>query len=160
MALLTRLPHRASPRRTMRHRGSAMAGLIVVALSGAAAVAQDAKLSPEERAAVCGEAAERLKDWTADHPVAPDTHPVAIWKEVFCPEALTVTAGETVLFVNLEKRTSHSVWFRTDGRAESPRFFPDETFAQPVDLGTGDHDYVCGPHPWMRGRLTVEGGAK
>ncbi len=137
-----------------------MAGLGLLALGGAEAAAQTVKLSPEERAAICAEAEPRLKDWLADHPVPPGTVVVATWKEVFCPEDLTVKAGARVLFVNVEKRTSHSVWFKADGRAESPRFFPDETFEQPVDLGEGDHDYVCGPHPWMRGRIRVEGGAK
>ncbi|MDK9695317.1 MAG: plastocyanin/azurin family copper-binding protein [Siculibacillus sp.] len=135
-----------------------MAGLTLLAAIPAAA--QDVRLSAEERATICAEAAQRLKGWLADHPAAPGTVVVATWREVFCPEAITVKAGEKVLFVNVEKRTSHSVWFKTAGRAESPRFFPDESFEQPVDLGEGDHDYVCGPHPWMRGRIRVEGAAK
>jgi len=136
-----------------------MAGLGLALLAAAPALAQEAKLSPEEKAAICAEAAERLKDWQADHPVRPGTVIVSAWREVFCPEAVTVKAGEPVLFVNLEKRTSHSVWFKAEGRAESERFFPEETWA-PGDLGAGDHDYVCGPHPWMRGRVTIEGAPK
>ena len=144
----------------MRPFGAAVAGLGLLLLAGGQSAAQSVKQTPEERAAICAEAEPRLKEWLAEHPVPPGTVVVATWKEVFCPEAVRVKAGEKVLFVNVEKRTSHSVWFKADGRADGPRFFPDETFEQPVDLGEGDHDYVCGPHPWMRGRITVEGGAK
>jgi plastocyanin len=134
-----------------------MAGLGLLLVAIAPVVAQEAKLTPAEREAICAEAEPRLKDWLAEHPVAPGTVVVATWKEVFCPEKITVKTGAKVLFVNVEKRTSHSVWFRADGRAESQRFFPDESLEQPVDLAEGDHDYVCGPHPWMRGKITVEG---
>ncbi len=160
MTALIRLRRHDHPQRSQRSRVAVMAGLGLLALAGVPASGQEAKLSPEERAAICAEAEPRLKDWLADHPIGEGTVAVAIWKEVFCPERLTVKAGRKVVFVNVEKRTSHSVWFRTDGRPESPRFFPDETFEQPADLAEGDHDYVCGPHPWMRGRLTVEGAPK
>ncbi len=160
MAVPTRNERRDHPQGSMRLFGAAMAGLGLVTLAGAEAEAQTVKLSPEERAAICAEAEPRLKDWLAEHPVPPGTVVVSTWKEVFCPEAVKLKPGEKLVFVNVEKRTSHSVWFKADGRAESPRFFPDETFEQPADLADGDHDYVCGPHPWMRGRVTVEGGAK
>ena len=160
MIALTRHPRRDHPQRSMRARGAVMAGLIGAGIAAPAAFAQDAKLSPEEKAAICVEAEARVKDWLADHPQAPGTVVVSTWREVFCPETVTVKAGAKVVFVNVEKRTSHSVWFKTDGRAESQRIFPDETIEQPTDLGEGDHDYVCGPHPWMRGRIRVEGGAK
>jgi plastocyanin len=151
---------RDHPQGSKRSFGAVMAGLGLLALAGGAATAQEAKLTPAERAAICAEAQPRLDEWLAQHPVTSGTVVVAIWKEVFCPEAITVKAGAKVVFVNVEKRTSHSVWFKADGRAESPRFFPDEIHEQPVDLGEGDHDYVCGPHPWMRGRITVEGAPK
>lgn len=159
MTALARVLRRDHPQGSMRLGRAVVAGLGLLALGGAAA-AQEAKLTPAERAAICTEAQPRLDDWLAQHPVGADTVVVAIWKEVFCPEAITVKAGAKVVFVNVEKRTSHSVWFKADGRAESQRFFPDEIYEQPADLGEGDHDYVCGPHPWMRGRITVEGGPK
>ena len=158
MTALARLLRDDHPQGSRRVIGAVMAGLVLLACGPAAA--QSPKLSPEERAAICAEAEPRLKDWLAEHPIGGDTVVVATWKEVFCPETVTVKAGQKLLFVNVEKRTSHSVWFKADGRAESPRFFPDEIHEQPVDLGEGDHDYVCGPHPWMRGRITVEGAPK
>ncbi len=160
MTALARHPRRDHPQRSMRACEAVMAGLIGATLASTAAAAQEAKLSPEERAAICVEAEARVKDWLAEHPQPPGTVVVSTWKEVFCPEAVTVKAGGRAVFVNVEKRTSHSVWFKADGRAESQRIFPDETIEQPIDLGEGDHDYVCGPHPWMRGRIRVEGGAK
>lgn len=160
MTASTRPARRDHPQGSMRLLGAAMAGLGLLAVATPPASAQSVKQSPEERAAICAEAEPRLKEWLAEHPVPPGTVVVATWKEAFCPEAVKVKAGETILFVNVEKRTSHSVWFKADGRAESQRFFPEETVEQPADLGEGDHDYVCGPHPWMRGRITVEGGAK
>ena len=160
MTALARLSRHDLPQRSPRIRATVMAGLALLALTGGGAAAQTVKLSPEERAAICAEAEPRLNDWLAEHPITSGTVVVAIWKEVFCPERITVKAGGKVVFVNVEKRTSHSVWFKDDGRPESQRFFPEEIHEQPVDLGEGDHDYVCGPHPWMRGRITVEGGAK
>lgn len=157
MIALVRHPCSDHPRRSRRVRAAVMAGMIGAALAATAAAAQESKLSPAEKAEICAEAEARTKDWVADHPVASGTVVISIWKEVFCPEVVSVKAGETLLFVNVEKRTSHSVWFKADGRAESPRFFPDETATQPVDLGEGEHDYVCGPHPWMRGRVVVNG---
>lgn len=157
MTALARHSRHDLPRRSKRISRAVSAGLGLLLAATAPVVAQEAKLTPAEREAICTEAAPRLRDWLADHPVAPGTVVVATWKEVFCPEKITVKAGEKVLFVNVEKRTSHSVWFKVDGRAESQRFFPDESLEQPADLAEGDHDYVCGPHPWMRGKITVEG---
>lgn len=157
MTALARHSRHDHPQGSKRTSGTVMAGLGLLLVATAPAVAQEAKLTPAERQAICTEAEPRLKDWLAEHPVPPGTAVVALWKEVFCPEAITVKAGAKVLFVNVEKRTSHSVWFKADGRAESQRFFPDETVEQPADLAEGDHDYVCGPHPWMRGKITVEG---
>ena len=138
-------------------RASVMAGLLLAALTASAA-AQQEKLTAEEKAAICAEAEPRLATWLADHPQPAGTRTIAIWKEVFCPPDLTVKAGERVIVVNVEKRTSHSVWFKDDGRAESDRFFPDETVEAPVvELPNGEHVYICGPHPWMRGRIRIEG---
>ncbi|MCE1237203.1 MAG: plastocyanin/azurin family copper-binding protein [Hyphomicrobiales bacterium] len=136
--------------------GVVMTGSIWAGLAAPAA-AQVEKLTAAEKAAICAEAEPRLKDFLAAHPIGADVTPVAIFKEVFCPPDLTVKAGSKVLFVNVEKRTSHSVWFKADGKAESDRFFPDETLEQALDLPPGEHVYTCGPHPWMKGTIQVEG---
>ena len=64
----------------------------------------------------------------------------------FEPAELTVKAGTTVRWVNVEKRTNHSVWFKDAGRDESERFFPEESVEQILDLPPGEHTYLCGPH--------------
>lgn len=131
--------------------GSIWAGFV------APAAAQVEKLTAAEKAAICAEAEPRLKEFLAARPIDAGVTPIAIFKEVFCPPDVTVKAGTKVLFVNVEKRTSHSVWFKADGKPESERFFPDETLEQALDLPPGEHVYTCGPHPWMKGTIRVEG---
>ena len=71
---------------------------------------------------------------------------------------MTVKKGTTVRWVNVEKRTSHSVWFKAAGKAESDRLFPEEHVEVTFDLPPGEYPYLCGPH-WekedMRGTVTV-----
>ena len=133
-------------------------GLAVPVLAGTAFAADEA-----EQAAICATAQERFdafQDLPADEalpPATPGTVHVLMLKYTFCPPQLTVTKGTTVRFVNVEKRTSHSVWFKDAGKAESERLFPvefwEETFNEP-----GRYPYLCGPH-WdshnMKGVIDV-----
>jgi plastocyanin len=79
---------------------------------------------------------------------------VGIEKYEFSPRELTVKSGTTVKWTNNEKRASHSILFPADGPLESDRLFPGEswqrTFAKP-----GTYPYTCGPHPEMKGVVTV-----
>lgn len=140
-----------------------MVGLVGVLLGGpflfgsAPANAQGRQQTPEERAAVCAEAEERAREILAAKPAPSGATVVTIFKETFCPAEVTVPKGGTLHVVNVEKRTSHSVWFKTAGRAESERFFPEESVDVKLDLDEGDHDYTCGPHPWMIGKVKVTG---
>ena len=146
--------------RTVKVPTRAAVVMVVLAALAGPAFAEDAvpdRPSPEEKATICAEAEPRLAEWRASHSVPAGTRVIAIWKEVFCPQTTEIKAGERVIVVNVEKRTSHSVWFRDDGRSESERFFPEESVELPADLPGGEHVYVCGPHPWMRGRVKVEG---
>jgi plastocyanin len=72
-----------------------------------------------------------------------------------------VKQGATVRWINVDRRTSHSVWFKEAGRGESERAFPEELVEMTIDLPPGEHPYLCGPH-WERegmvGRLRVTGG--
>lgn len=79
---------------------------------------------------------------------------VRIEKYTFIPAEITVPAGTTVRWLNAEKRTSHSVWFETEGLEESPRLFPGEVFERTFDQ-TGRHEYRCGPHEEMHGVVIV-----
>lgn len=60
------------------------------------------------------------------------------------PTELEVEVGTTVRWVNVEKRTSHDIYF-ADEDIGSPRLFPDEswerTFEEP-----GTYPYHCRPH--------------
>ena len=86
--------------------------------------------------------------------MAGQTVEVSIEKYQFTPPEVSIRAGDTVKWVNREKRTSHSVVFPQEGGRESERMFPDESwerqFTQP-----GRYPYTCGPHPEMKGVVIV-----
>lgn len=141
------------PRRLGSLLGAALAGVL---LAGTA-VAEE-RQTEAEREANCREGAARLDEALAAAPAPAGAVVVYTWKETFCPRALVVPKGARLHVVNVEKRTSHSIWFRADGRAESERFMPGESVEVNLDLAAGEHEYVCGPHPWMTGRVTVTEG--
>ncbi|NJD36634.1 MAG: plastocyanin [Betaproteobacteria bacterium] len=87
--------------------------------------------------------------------LAQQTVEVTIQDYKFLPAEVRIKVGDTVKWINREKRTSHSVLFPAENGLESERLFPDEswqrTFAQP-----GTYSYRCGPHEEMKGRILVE----
>ncbi len=113
----------------------------------------------EDTAALCVEAEERYVELFGQPSSAvEDADVVLMYKYTFCPAELTVKPGTTVRWVNVDKRTSHSVLLKDGSEPESDRLFPEET----VDLTfltPGPQDYLCGPH-WetqnMIGMITVE----
>ncbi|CUK17563.1 Plastocyanin precursor [Ruegeria denitrificans] len=113
----------------------------------------------DETAELCAEAEERYVDLFGQPSSAvEDAEVVLMYRYNFCPVELTVKAGTTVRWVNVDKRTSHSVLLKDGSEPESDRLFPEET----VDLtflAPGPQDYLCGPH-WetqnMIGMITVE----
>ncbi len=72
----------------------------------------------------------------------------------FQPHELRIQPGDTVKWVNREKRTSHSVVFPSENGLESERMFPDETWSRRFDH-PGRYPYHCGPHPEMAGMVDV-----
>ena len=72
----------------------------------------------------------------------------------FQPAVVTIKAGGTVIWVNKEKRTSHSVVLPAAQGGESERFFPDESWTYRFEK-PGIYPYHCGPHPEMVGTITV-----
>ena len=72
----------------------------------------------------------------------------------FLPSEVTLKVGDTVRWINREKRTSHSVVFPAEGGLESERMFPDESWERRFDK-PGRYEYHCGPHPEMRGLIVV-----
>ncbi|GAA6162942.1 hypothetical protein NBRC116590_06460 [Pelagimonas sp. KU-00592-HH] len=112
----------------------------------------------DDAAALCAEAEQRYVDIFGEPSSAAEgVTVVTMYKYKFCPADITVPAGTTVRWVNVEKRTSHSVLSPDAGMPESDRAFPEEviefTFLEP-----GPVDYLCGPH-WeshdMIGMVTV-----
>lgn len=124
---------------------------ILVALPARAA-------SPQEQAENCREAAGRYQELHGKSAADEQSPVVLMYKHTFCPSQLTVQRGSTIRFLNVDKRTSHSFWFRDAGRPESERYFPGEGASFVVDLPAGEHTYLCGPH-WeqegMVGKITV-----
>ena len=73
----------------------------------------------------------------------------------FIPAEITVKAGDTVEWINREKRQYHSVWFEESGEPESDYFFPGEKTTRQFNEA-GRFPYRCGPHPAMTGVVNVE----
>ena len=121
--------------------------------------ANPALADDDKKAAVCAEAEERYVELFG-HPSSQEegVTVVTMYKYNFCPAEITVKVGTTVRWVNVDKRTSHSVLVKGSGEPESERAFPEES-VEFTFLVPGDQDYLCGPH-WethdMIGMVTVE----
>ncbi len=105
---------------------------------------------------LCVEAEERYVElFGAPSSEAEGVTVVTMYKYNFCPKEITVPVGTTVRWVNVDKRTSHSVKVGSD--PESDRAFPEEVI-EFTFLTEGEQDYLCGPH-WetqkMIGMVTV-----
>lgn len=126
----------------------------------AASTANARSLTDAERAQLCAEGEARYNELFGRMPKDEPVRIVLMYKDVFCPLHITVTQGETVRWVNIDKRTSHSVWFKDAGKPESDRLFAQEKVEMTFDFPPGDYPYLCGPH-WERegmvGRVTVKG---
>ncbi len=107
------------------------------------AASPEIEITPD-RIKACKKADIRYQELYPDA-IDDGAHIVLLHKYNFCPANLTIKTGETVRWIIVDKRTSHSVWLKQAGVDESERFFPDEqweyTFTTP-----GDYPYLCGPH--------------
>ncbi len=141
----------------------AMAGMIALPFVVRAETPQPPQMT-EEKKQICQKAEERYQK-IYGHPssdlLKEGIHVVKMYKYTFCPPQVTVRQGESVRWVNVDKRTSHSVWFRDEGKPESDRIFPDpeEKVEMKFDLPPGEYPYLCGPH-WqsdgMIGKVIVK----
>ncbi|MBK6637868.1 MAG: cupredoxin domain-containing protein [Rhodocyclaceae bacterium] len=84
-----------------------------------------------------------------------DEHVVSIRDSLFVPASLTIKVGDTVRWVNNEKRTSHSVLFPGNPSLESERMMPEDAWTRRFDQ-PGSYPYTCGPHPHMLGSIEVK----
>jgi len=125
-------------------------GLIVGATSPSFAGGESEK--------ICAEAQKRYDGMDAEYKAKPGETPILMYKYNFCPKTMTVKKGTVVRWINVDKRTSHSVWLKEKGDKESERFFPDESWIMIADE-PGSYPYLCGPH-WqqegMKGTLVVK----
>jgi plastocyanin len=78
---------------------------------------------------------------------------VRIDKSAYDPAQVTVKPGDTVTWVNAEKRTSHDVIF--DDGERSVRLLPEDTYTRTFAM-PGRYSYHCEPHPHMNGEVVVE----
>ncbi|MEZ5561417.1 MAG: cupredoxin domain-containing protein [Gammaproteobacteria bacterium] len=83
-----------------------------------------------------------------------DTAEIMIRDYKYQPAELTVPVGTTVKWINDEKRVSHSILFTGPDGFESERIFPGESWERHFDK-PGSYPFSCGPHPEMRGVITV-----
>jgi plastocyanin len=86
---------------------------------------------------------------------AQNTVEVSIQDYRFSPPDVRIKVGDTVKWINREKRTSHSVLFPAEGGRESDRVFPGESW-QRIFTEPGTFAYRCGPHEEMKGSVVVE----
>jgi len=114
--------------------------------------------SEADREKICKEAEARYQELfgkpSKDEPVTI----VKMYKYTFCPTILKVKRGTTVRWVNVDKRTSHSVWLKEQGKEESERLFSEEHVEMTLDFPPGDLGYICGPHyekENMRARIII-----
>lgn len=84
-----------------------------------------------------------------------ETIEVEVYKFKFIPENITIHKGDTVVWINKEKRQYHSVWFEELEEEEPDYFFPGESYSRTFKT-TGTFPYRCGPHPKMLGSVTVK----
>ena len=87
-------------------------------------------------------------------PSAAEEHVVAIRTYRFEPSEIRIRVGDTVRWLNMEKRTTHSVLFGGSPSLESERLFPGDSWSRRFD-SPGTIVYGCGPHPEMSGTIEV-----
>jgi plastocyanin len=85
----------------------------------------------------------------------PDFKPAAVVIEnyAYSPATLTVSVGTTVTWTN-QDTVKHTVTTQTQ-LFDSGLLAKDESFSYTFNQ-KGDFDYYCRPHPYMKGKVSVE----
>ena len=86
--------------------------------------------------------------------VSAETVEVEIFRKAYIPQELTINRGDTVRWVNKERRQYHSVWFKALGEEDGEYFWPEEVFERTFDVA-GTFPYRCGPHRKMTAVIHV-----
>ena len=79
---------------------------------------------------------------------------IDIYKFAFTPAQITIKQGDTVVWINKEKRQYHNVWFKQLFKDEPDYLFPDDSYRYTFN-NIGAFPYECGPHPRMKGLVKV-----
>lgn len=131
---------------------------LALLIGSAGTFVSQAQTSDEERAKICGKAEKRYQKLFGKASSDEDVTIVMMHKYTFCPAQITVKRGTKVRFINVDKRTSHSVWFKEAEKPESDRLFGEEFTEIIFDGPPAIYPYLCGPH-WesegMIGTVTV-----
>ena len=106
------------------------------------------KLLPALFALVCTLSA------SAQAAAEPGAREITIYKFKFQPQEITIHTGDTLRWINKEKRQYHSVWFEAAGDPEPDYLFPGDSYERSFP-DAGDFPYRCGPHPEMTGIVHV-----
>jgi plastocyanin len=133
--------------------------LSMASILAAEAIGQEAPAATRSDARICAEAADAYAKMSAEQPAlakAGDEVVVLMFKDHFCPRLVQVKAGGTVRWINVERRSWHSVWFKAEGKRESAPMFPGDELTLRFEEPLGERPYICGPHPQhMRGVVEV-----
>ena len=81
----------------------------------------------------------------------PTTHKVIMEGMVFKPAALTINAGDSVLWINNDI-VEHTA--TAEGKFDSKQVAPAKSFKQ-LFKTRGSYNYLCKYHPTMKGTLVV-----
>lgn len=84
-----------------------------------------------------------------------DSVEVNIYKFEFIPKIISIKNGDTIVWINKEKRQYHSVWFEQLGEEQPEYLFPGDRYERTFNQ-LGEFPYRCGPHPEMTATVIVE----
>lgn len=82
----------------------------------------------------------------------PKTHRITIKNYEFVPAAVTITAGDTVIWTN-EDQASHTIE-ANDASFESALIRTGQSYSHTF-ASAGLASYFCGPHPYMKASISV-----
>lgn len=78
---------------------------------------------------------------------------VTIKDFAFSPAELTVKKGSTIIWVNQDS-PKHNAFSGTAGGPQGPLLATGEKYTFKAEK-VGSFDYICQPHPFMKGKITV-----
>ncbi len=87
-------------------------------------------------------------------PPSASTVNVSITNFAYSPAELRITQGTTVVWTN-DDSVGHTVTSESGTELDSVLFSKGQTFSHTFNTA-GEFNYLCTPHPWMKGKIIVE----